>query len=155
MLRLLTLVLLAQAPADAAIRISGTVGRTTTLTAADLAAMPQKTVTASSHDQTGKYSGVALRDMLTKAGVPAGAEIRGPLVAAYVVVTGADGYRAVFALAELDPLFTDRVVLLATQKDGAALPDNARPFQLIVPGELRPARWVRQVVSISVQTPPQ
>src|SRR5262252_1168254 len=120
--------------------------------AADLAAMPQKTATASSHDQAGTYTGVPLRDILTKAGVSAGVDIRGPVLATSVVVTGADGYRAVFAIAEIDPVFTDRVILLASQKDGSPLPENARPFQVIVPGELRPARWVRQVVSIAVQT---
>ena len=29
------------------------------------------------------------------------------------------------------------------------------PYQLIVPGQLRPARWVRQVVSIDVVTAPK
>jgi DMSO/TMAO reductase YedYZ molybdopterin-dependent catalytic subunit len=145
-------ILLVQTPAAGSIKVSGDVGRAITLSAADLAAMPQRSVTASAHDQSGTYTGVPLRDILTKAGVPAGADIRGPLLATSVIVTGADGYRAVFAIAELDPVFTDRVILLATQKDGAPLAENARPFQVIVPGELRPARWVRQVVSISVQT---
>jgi DMSO/TMAO reductase YedYZ molybdopterin-dependent catalytic subunit len=154
MLTLLVLALLTQPPADASIKVSGSIGHATTLTAADLTAMPQTSVTASAHDQKGTYTGVALRDILTKAGVPAGADIRGPLLATYVVVTGADGYRAVLALAELDPVFTDKVVLLALKKDDAALPENARPYQLIVPGDLRPARWVRQVVAISVQSAP-
>jgi DMSO/TMAO reductase YedYZ molybdopterin-dependent catalytic subunit len=152
MITLMLLGLFAQAPATASLKVTSEGGSPVTLTAADLAAMPQRTVTASSHDQTGTYRGVPLRDILTKAGVPAGADLRGPALATYVVVTGADGYRAVFALAELDPLFTDRVVLLALQKDGGALAENARPFQVIVPGELRPARWVRQVVSMTVQT---
>jgi hypothetical protein len=72
----------------------------------------------------------------------------------YVVVTGADGYRVVFALAELDAAFTGRAVILADSRDGGALPPNAAPFQLIVPGEKRPARWVRQVVAIEVLTAP-
>jgi len=33
------------------------------------------------------------------------------------VVEAADGYRAVFALAEFDPDFTDRVILLADRRD--------------------------------------
>src|SRR5215510_5177371 len=145
MIPLLVAALLTQAPASLKVTVDG--GKTIVLLAADLAAMPQRSVTASAHDQTGTYSGVALREILTKAGVQAGADIRGPLLASYVVVTGADGYRAVFALAELDPVFTDRLVLLASQKDGGPLAENARPCQVIVPGELRPARWVRQVVS--------
>jgi hypothetical protein len=39
-----------------------------------------------------------------------------------VVVEGIDGYRAVCALAELDPELTDRVILLADTKDGQPLP---------------------------------
>jgi DMSO/TMAO reductase YedYZ molybdopterin-dependent catalytic subunit len=150
MLSLLLVALIAQTPAT--VSVSGEVTQPLTVSVADLAAFPQRTVTASAHDQKGTYTGVALRDILTKAGVAAGADLRGPHLAKYVVVTGADGYKAVFALAELDPLFTDRVVVLATQKDGGALAENARPFQVIVPGDLRPARWVRQVVSISVQS---
>jgi DMSO/TMAO reductase YedYZ molybdopterin-dependent catalytic subunit len=91
-----------------------------------------------------------LIDLLKRSGVPTGEAIRGRELAKYVVVTGADGYRVVFALADLDSAFTDRTVLLADSRNGAALPDNALPFQLIVAGEKRPARWVRQVVSIEV-----
>ena len=72
------------------------------------------------------------------------------MLATAIVVTGADGYRVVFGLAEFDPAFTDRVAVPADQRDGQALPADARPFQLIVEGEKRPARWVRQVVSMEV-----
>ena len=110
-----------------------------------------RAVTASAHDQSGRFDGVPLIDLLKRAGVPTGEAIRGAELAKTVFVVGADGYRVVFALAELDAAFTDRIVLLADKRDGAALPDNARPYQLIVPGEKRPARWVRQVVSIEVR----
>lgn len=55
-----------------------------------------------------------------------------------------------FGIAEFDPGFTDRVIILADRKDGGALAANAGPFQLIVSGEKRAGRWVRQVVSIEV-----
>ena len=71
-----------------------------------------------------------------------------------MVVTGADGYRAAFAIAEFDSVFTDRVAILADRRDGAPLPDNALPFQLVLTDEKRPARWVRQVVSIEVRPAP-
>jgi DMSO/TMAO reductase YedYZ molybdopterin-dependent catalytic subunit len=69
-------------------------------------------------------------------------------VATYVVVDAADGYRAVFALAELDPAQTDRVILLADRKDGQPLPAAEGPLRVVVPGEKRPARWVRQVKAV-------
>ena len=69
-------------------------------------------------------------------------------LATYVVVGAADHYRALFALAELDPGFTDRVVLIADSRDGQALGANAGPYQLIVPGDKREARWVRHVTDV-------
>ena len=59
-------------------------------------------------------------------------------------------HRAVFALAELDPAFTDRVILLADHRDGKALSTRDGPFQIIVPGEKKHARWVRQVIRLKV-----
>lgn len=65
-----------------------------------------------------------------------------------VIVTGADGHRASSGIAEFDPGFTDRTAILADRKDGAPLASNAAPFQLVLTGEKRPGRWVRQVASI-------
>ena len=73
-------------------------------------------------------------------------------LATAVVVTGADGYRMVFAIAEFDPAFTDRVAIVADRRDGAPLPPNAAFFQLVITGEKRPARWVRQVVAIELMS---
>ena len=138
----------------ATIKIFGAVSKPTAFTAADLAAMPRVELTATAHNQTEKYSGVSLRELLTRVGVPTGADLRGAQLAKTVIVTGADGYRVAFAMAELDPGFTERVCILADRRDGAPLPANAAPFQVILSGELRPARWVRQVVSIEVRPAP-
>ena len=56
-----------------------------------------------------------------------------------------------FALAELDLELTDRVILLADTKDGQPLPPNEGSFRIIVPGEKRPARWVREVRAVTVR----
>lgn len=124
-----------------------------TLSRDDLAKMPRTRLKATAHDETAAYEGVSMREILTRAGVPAGEALRGPELAKVVVVTGADGYRVSFSVAEFDPAFTDRVSLLADTKDGQPLGGNAAPYQLILDGEKRPARWVRQVVSIEVVTP--
>lgn len=55
------------------------------------------------------------------------------------------------APADFDANYTDRVALLADRKDGAPLAAKDGPFHLIIPGEKRPARWVRQVVRIDVR----
>lgn len=133
------------------LRVFGAVLHPLTLTAGELLAMPRAKVTASAHGQAGTYEGVTIRDLLTLAGVPAGENLLGAELAKTVIVTGADGYRAAFGVDEFDAAFTDRVSILADRKDGEALSGNAAPFQLIVTEEKRPARWVRQVVSIEVR----
>lgn len=137
------------------VRVGGDVPRPLSLTATDLAAMPRQTVTVSAREEQNRYEGVSVRELLTRAGVPSGRAVHGAELTRIVVVTAADGYRVVFALAELDPVYTDRVVLLADKKDGSPLPANAAPFQLIVPGEKHPARWVRQVVAVTVHQAPR
>ncbi len=132
------------------LRIGGAVPQPFTVTSSDLASMPRTTVTASAHHVTGTWDGVTVRELLSRAGVPSGTQLRGATLAASVVVTGADGYRAAFGLAEFDAQFTDRVAIIADRKDGAVLPTNAAPFQLIITGEKRPARWVRQVIAIEL-----
>jgi hypothetical protein len=70
---------------------------------------------------------------------------------ARVVSVGArDGYRVAFALAELDPSLGNRTVVLADRCNGAPLSAEDGPWRLVVPGESRPARWIRQVDSIRV-----
>lgn len=118
-------------------------------TVADFRALPRQSVTARGHDgMDSKYEGVALVEFLQSAGAPLGKELRGKAVSLYLVVEAADGYRAVFALPEVDPAFSDRVVLLADRRDGQPLSPKEGPLQVIVPGEKRHSRWVRQVVAL-------
>jgi hypothetical protein len=96
------------------------------------------------------FEGVALVELLQRAGVPLGKELRGDRMMTYVVIGAADGYRVVFALPELDPAFNDRLILLADRRDQQPLPPGEGPLRLIVPGEKRQARWVRQVTAVSI-----
>ena len=65
-----------------------------------------------------------------------------------VVITGRDGYSAILALAEISPEFSAKPVILADHLEGQPLnPDHLR---LIVPGETRVGRSVRDVVRITV-----
>jgi DMSO/TMAO reductase YedYZ molybdopterin-dependent catalytic subunit len=131
--------------------ISGEVEKPLSLTAAQIAKLPHRTVTAKEHDgKEHRFDGTALVEVLRLAGVPLGDKLRGKSLALYVVVRATDGYQVVLALAELDPDFTDNVVLLADQKDGAPLSAGEGPLRIVIPGEKRQARWVRQVVSLSV-----
>jgi hypothetical protein len=122
------------------------------LTVADLKAMSRKTLTiVNPHDKkTEKYEGVALEEILRKAGVPQGEALRGPAMATYILAEAAYGYRVVFSLAELDTGIADSEVTVADTIDGAPLGDKLGPFRLVAPPEKRPARWVRMLRSITV-----
>jgi hypothetical protein len=139
-----------RAQATATLELVGPRGEQRIVSGSDLAAMPRREVVAQAHQVSGRFSGVVLSDVLRRLAIPKGDSLRGPALASYVLVEAADGYRVLFALAELDLGFSDRVVLLADRKDDAALSARDGPFQLIVPDEKRPARWVRQVRRISV-----
>ncbi len=138
---------------DAAVllEIGGEVAQPVSYTAAEFARLPRRTVRAKGHDGVeSQFQGVPLIDILSKAGVPTEKSLRGPALALFVVVEATDGYRAVFALPELDPEFTDRVILLADRRDDKPLAGQAGPLQVIVPGEKKHARWVRQVIRLKV-----
>ena len=140
------------APSTAELRISGAVTTTLVLTIADLKNMPRKKLSVvNPHDKkTENYEGVLLEELLRKAGVPQGENLRGSSMATYVLVEAADGYRVVFSLAELDSGILDSDVIVADTMDGAPLGANQGPFRLVAPHEKRPARWVRMLKSITV-----
>jgi DMSO/TMAO reductase YedYZ molybdopterin-dependent catalytic subunit len=136
---------------ETVLSITGEVPRPLKLTAADLAGLPRQTLRAKDHEgKEAAFEGVSLFDILKGSGVPFGQDLRGPALATYLVVEAADGYRAVFALPELDPACTDRVILLADRRDGKPLAGNEGPLRVVVPGEKRHSRWVRQVVALRV-----
>jgi DMSO/TMAO reductase YedYZ molybdopterin-dependent catalytic subunit len=140
------------ATGEVVLRIGGDIERPQPWTLDDLAALPRREARAHDRDGTeATFAGVALVDLLRLTGVPLGTELRGSHMALYLLVEAADGYRVVFALPELDPAFTDRVVLLADRRDGQPLAAAKGPLRLVVPGEKRHARWVRQVASCTVR----
>ncbi len=129
-------------------------GRTVALSEADFDQLPKITATVEERDQTETVEGVPVPELLKQVGAPLGQGLRGGALALYVVAEGADGYQAVFALAELDPAMTDRVVLIASRKDGRPLGDGEGPLRVVVPGEKRHARCVRQVVRLTIRRAP-
>ena len=120
------------------------------ITAAEIAALPHQEVTLEDHGKTVRFGGVPLRLVLEKGGITLGDSLRGKRLSSCLLVEAADGYGVVIALPELDPGFTDRVILLADQADGHPLDGKEGPFRIVVPGEKRMARWVRQVTTLKV-----
>ena len=132
--------------------ISGEVERPLKLTAADLAKLPHRSVRAKGHDgKEAGFEGVPLIEVLKLAGVKFGEDLRGKNLALYLVVEAADGYRAVYALPELDPAYTDKLILLADKREGKPLDEKEGPLRIVIPDEKRQARWVRQVINLVVK----
>lgn len=115
--------------------------------------LPRRTVEVKEEGRTARYEGVPLHEVLRFAGVPFGKHPRGERIAAYVLVEAADGYRAVLALAEVDPALTDKVVLLADRRDGKALAEASGPYRLIVAQDKLRSRWVKRVSRITIHRP--
>jgi len=134
------------------LRVSGEVEHELKPGANDLAKLQRRSVRAKDHGGVeSTFEGVALIDVLQLAGVKFGDGLRGKNLALYLVVEATDGYRAVFALPELDPAYNDRVVLVADRRDGTKFSDTEGLLRIIVPGEKRQARWVRQVTSLIIK----
>ncbi len=120
-------------------------------TPATLAALPHKTLTVCNvHVKANQtYMGVSLMELLARLGVPAmqhGKDLR-----LYLVAEGSDGYQAVYSLAEVNPELHDAAVIVADSVDGKPLADSG-PLQLVAAGDKRPARWVRNLVTVRVLT---
>jgi DMSO/TMAO reductase YedYZ molybdopterin-dependent catalytic subunit len=123
----------------------------TTFTEADLATFPRSSIKAGAHDEKPSlWEGVALAELLRRAGAPTDKQLRGREMTKFVRVTAADGYQVVFSLTELDAAFGDRNVLLVDRQDGHPLSRKDGPLRLVVEGDKRPARWVREVETIEV-----
>ena len=118
---------------------------------AELESLPRVKVTASDHSSSPvDFEGVTLKSVLEKAGVPFGESMKGKRLANCLLVEAADGYRAVIALPELDPAFTEKQVVLTFLREGKPLSEKEGPFRIVIPDEKRMARWVRQVTTLKI-----
>lgn len=135
------------------VNVGGDVEKPFVITTAWFQKAKQVTVKGTGHDgKPHQYSGILLNDILTEAGAVPGGKLHGKTLAKYVVIKAADGYKAVIALPEVNPEFNDKNIILANKEDGKLLADKTGPFQIIIPGEKKWGRWVRQVTDIVVQT---
>ena len=141
----------AQAPPAAVLAVQGDIPSPLSLTADDLAKMPRETVSVPSPGGTKiVYEGVALLEVLGKAGAPFGKQLRGKALASYVLAKAHDGYQVTFTLGELDPQFGGESILVADKRDGKPLPDKQGPFRLVCPNDHEGARSVRMLETLEV-----
>jgi DMSO/TMAO reductase YedYZ molybdopterin-dependent catalytic subunit len=139
------------APApEPTITVRGDVPTPLVLTAADLAAMPHTTVTATDHGVTRTYRGVWVADVLAKAGFVLGPAARRNSLSGYVLARATDGYQVLFSIGELDPAISDGQVLLADTADDQPLSGEQGRFRLVLPKDKRGARSMRLLASLDV-----
>lgn len=136
--------------APAIVEITGAVKQPLKLSADDLAKMPRASVKTTSNGMETVYEGVWLHEVLKRAGVPQGGELRGKALASYVLAQAQDGYQVVFSLGELDPAFIDNEILLADTSNGKALFGAQGRFRLVVPKDKPGARSVRMLTKLEV-----
>lgn len=139
----------AQAPARP-LAIVGDVSAPLSIAPHELQALPRTRVEVKEDGRTLTYEGVLVGELLKRAGVPLGAELRGNAVASYVVASASDGYQVVFSLAELDPAFTSNDIIVADTIDGKPLFAYQGPLRIVAPRDARGARSIRMLERIEV-----
>jgi len=137
------------APRELTIR--GDIPATLVLKADDLAGMPRETVSVADQDGTKvNYEGVSLREILKRAGVPLGKDLRGKALASYVLAKAHDGYQVVFSLGEMDDAFGNEAIIVADKRDGKPLFGYQGPFRLVCPNDKAGARSVRMLETLEL-----
>jgi len=144
------------AASDVLLTVGGKVDHPLSLTRADLDKFTRQAVKAkSSNGKEHKYEGVAVGDILQKAGVEFGEALHQDAAATYLLAEATDGYQVVFALPEFDSPSIDRLILIADRQDGNPIAAASGPLQLIAPGDKGHGRWVRQIKSLTLVRAPK
>lgn len=136
------------------LKIDGAVTHPLTLSAEDLATLPQSDVAITyltGHGpESATYSGVAIWTILEKAGLDAINKDKATRTAHVLWLTASDGYRVAIALGELDPLQEGKLALVALKRDGQPIAAKDM-FRIALPGDKHGARNMHALTHIEVQ----
>ncbi len=142
------------APAERSTTLTLTVGGSShQLSPAALAALPQSHLMVhNSHTNRDEdYSGVSLADLLAFAGLPFTKETQPTYLHSYLRAQGTDFYFVLYSASEVQPELSASSVLIATRLDGHDLGADG-VFKLVSSSDKRPARWVRNLLSLTLVT---
>jgi DMSO/TMAO reductase YedYZ molybdopterin-dependent catalytic subunit len=140
----------APAQSAAGLSVGGDVATPLTLSPAELKSLPRTKAEIREEGRTIVYEGVLVGEILKRAGVPLGSELRGNAMATYVLAHASDGYQVLFSLAELDPGFTGSETIVADTIDGKPLFAYQGPFRIVAPKDSRGARSIRMLQRLDV-----
>jgi hypothetical protein len=128
-------------------------GKATTLSVAELQAMPQKTVSVHNEhtkvDET--YTGVLLGDLLAKYGLPVDKTTHRKMLRSYLTAEGTDKYWVLYSVTEIEGSEHSGDVIVATSMGGKPLGEDGR-LKLVDTGDKKPQRWVRNLSAITVKS---
>lgn len=128
-------------------------GRSLQLTPANLAGMPQTTVTVrNGHTKADEqYTGVALSDLLARAGLTLAPATEQRFFHSYLRAQGTDFYFVLYSGTEVEAALHKGNVLVALRLNGQPLSTDGH-FKLVSTEDTRPARWVRNLNSLTFVT---
>ena len=140
------------APLSKSLEIS-VMGKSVTLTVADLQAMPQRTVTVHNghNNMDESYTGVGVDDLLKKYGVTMEGPGAQQVYHSYVKAAGTDKYSVLYSASELQSGLHTGDSIVALSVNGKPLGADGE-FKMVVAGEKKPARWVRNLSSLTYVT---
>jgi len=96
------------------------------------------------------FTGALLWDLLQSVGIITDPTIKNDILRKTIVVTGTDGYVAVFTAGEIDPGFGGNQILVAYAVNGQALGCGG-PAQIVAPGDKAGGRFVHNIATIVVK----
>lgn len=136
------------AGAQESLTIEGVGARTLRYTAAQLQALGGDTLRVELHHQTPTtYAIVPLRRLLAEGGLVVDS-LKGRQLTMVVIAEARDNYRVAISLGEMAKGLGGRDVVIAYRRDNAPLTQEEGPFRLIVKGDERAARSIRQLVRL-------
>jgi hypothetical protein len=112
--------------------------------------LPRQSANVKSRDMDAGFQGASLVDLLTSVGVKFGSDLRGKRTPTVAIFEATDGYRVAMSLVEIDPSTTDRRAIVADEQDGKPLDARLGPYRLVIPGDKREVRWIRNLRTIRV-----
>jgi hypothetical protein len=126
---------------------------TVTFYVAGLQGMPQRTVKVhnahTNADET--YTGVALGDLLAKAGFVADKTTQKKMLRSFLQIEGTDKYWVLYSVTEVEGSEHVGDVIVATSMNGGGLGADGN-FKLVSTEDKKPQRWVRNLTKITLKT---
>ena len=96
------------------------------------------------------FTGALLWDLLQSVGIIVDPTVKNDILRKTIVVTGTDGYVAVFTAGEIAPNFGGNQVLVVYEVDCEPLGTDG-PAEIVAPGEKAGGRFVHNIASIEVR----